>query len=89
MLWSTDGYPRLVNGGSGFIPTGLQQVREVTATFPDQASISHLRRLGIRTVVVLRRQVAGTPWQNTVDAPVDGLGITRQESGDTVIFTIG
>jgi hypothetical protein len=89
MLWSTDGFPRIVNGGSGFIPARLQEVRQSTATFPDPTSISYLRGLGVRTVIVLRRQVAGTPWENSVDAPVDGLGVTRQESGDAVIFTIG
>ncbi|HEX6075374.1 MAG TPA: hypothetical protein VFZ32_08945 [Micromonosporaceae bacterium] len=89
MLWSTDGFPRIVNGGSGFIPKRLQQVRQSTVNFPDPASVAYLRELGVRTVIVLRRQVVGTPWEHALDAPVDGSGVTRQESGDVVIFTIG
>jgi MFS family permease len=88
MLWTTDDFPDLVNGGSGFTPRQLDQVRQVTLSFPDQASIDHLRTLGVRTVVLLRDRVAGTPWQSTVDLPVDTFGIRRQDVGDAVVYRL-
>lgn len=89
MLWSTDGFPRIVNGGSGFIPARLQELRQAVASFPDPASVAYLRQQNVRTVIILRDQVTGTPWEHSLDMPVDGLGVTRRESGDAVVFTLG
>lgn len=87
MLWATDKFQPMVNGGSGFYPTRQQEIREASKTFPDSASVTALREIGVKTVVVLRDRAAGTPWQNAADAPVDGLGITREEVGeDAVVF---
>jgi hypothetical protein len=86
MLWSTDKFQKMVNGGSGFTPVGQQQIRDATQTFPDVNSVTKLRELGVRTVVVLRDRAVNTPWQNAADAPVDGLDIRREEIGDAVVF---
>ncbi|MGW3806522.1 hypothetical protein [Micromonospora sp. NPDC005113] len=88
MLWSTSGFPDVVNGGSGFTPRQLDDVRRVTQSFPDQTSVDYLRTFGVRTVVLLRGQVAGTPWEITIDAPVDLLGITRQEIDGAVVYRL-
>ncbi|PWR05725.1 hypothetical protein DKT68_25480 [Micromonospora acroterricola] len=88
MLWSTSGFPDVVNGGSGFTPRQLDDVRRVSQSFPDQTSVDYLRTLGVRTVVLLRGQVAGTPWEITIDAPVESLGITRQEVADAVVYRL-
>ncbi|SCG68037.1 hypothetical protein [Micromonospora zamorensis] len=88
MLWSTSGFPDVVNGGSGFTPRQLDDVRRVSQSFPDQTSVDYLRTLGVRSVVLLRGQVVGTPWEITIDAPVDSLGITRQDVGDAVVYRL-
>lgn len=88
MLWSTTRFQDIVNGGSGFTPTLLEDVREVTTAFPDQASVEYLRTLGVRNVLIPRDLVAGTPWEISIDAPVDGLGITREEIGDVVVYRL-
>jgi MFS family permease len=88
MLWTTSRFQDVVNGGSGFTPTQLDEVRRVTLAFPDRTSIDYLRVLGVRNVVLLRDQIVGTPWEVTVDAPVDQLGITREEIGDAVVFRL-
>ncbi|MEH0936881.1 hypothetical protein [Micromonospora psammae] len=88
MLWSTSRFQEIVNGGSGFTPVQLDEVRRVTLAFPDQTSVDYLRTLGVRHVVLLRDQVVGTPWEVTVDTPVDQLGITREEVGDAVVFRL-
>ncbi|SCL15786.1 hypothetical protein GA0070624_0823 [Micromonospora rhizosphaerae] len=88
MLWSTSRFQDMVNGGSGFTPDTLARVREVTLAFPDTASVEYLRGLGVRNVVVLRDQLAGSPWERVVDNPVDGLGITREEVGSAVVYRL-
>lgn len=88
MLWSTTHFQDIVNGGSGFTPTLLEDVREVTTAFPDQASVEYLRTLGVRNVLIPRDLVAGTPWEISIDAPVDGLGITREEIGNVVVYRL-
>ncbi|MFY1635382.1 hypothetical protein ACN27F_19260 [Solwaraspora sp. WMMB335] len=88
MLWSTTRFQPVVNGGSGFTPRRLAEVREIVQAFPDPASVSYLRELGVRTVVIRRDEVLGTPWQTSVDLPVDGLGITRADIGDTVVYRL-
>jgi hypothetical protein len=88
MLWSTDGFPKIVNGLSGFTPASTEQLRTGTYNFPDPASVTLLRESGVRTVVVLPERIAGTPWAEVVNRPVDGLGITRQQIGDAVVFSL-
>lgn len=86
MLWSTSRFQDMVNGGSGFTPDTQARVRELTLGFPDRPSVDYLRTLGVRNVVILRAQLAGTPWERIVDNPVDGLGITREEVGDAIVY---
>ncbi|MEU4378610.1 hypothetical protein [Micromonospora echinofusca] len=88
MLWSTTRFQDVVNGGSGFTPRQLDDVRRVTLSFPDQVSVDYLRVLGVRNVLLMRDHIAGTPWEITVDAPVDGLGIIREEIGDVVVYRL-
>jgi len=88
MLWSTDRFAPVVNGGSGLVPTEVRQVREVVATFPDAASVAHLRQIGVRSVVVLRGRAAGTPYADADVVPIDGLPLTRAVYPDAVVFTI-
>ncbi|SCL60588.1 hypothetical protein GA0070606_3297 [Micromonospora citrea] len=88
MLWSTTKFQDIVNGGSGFTPRQLDEVRRVSLSFPDQTSVDYLRVLGVRNVLLMRDQIAGTPWEVTIDAPVDGLGITREEMGQVVVYRL-
>jgi hypothetical protein len=88
MLWTADGFPAVVNGGSGFTPRRQATIRSLTEHFPDPASIDELRTTGVRTVVVVRSRAAGTPYEYALRARVDGLDVRRQDRGDVVIFTL-
>jgi hypothetical protein len=85
-LWSTDGFPKIVNGNSGVLPPTQQAVREAAKRFPDAASVQILEDLGVRTVVVVRSRALNSEFANAIDAPIDGLGLTRTEEGDVVIY---
>lgn len=88
MYWSTDGFPIIVNGGSGLRPPKQDHIRRVAASFPDQPSVEYLRKLGVRTVVVLRDRIAGTPYKKAISAPVEGLALDRRDTGPAVVFTL-
>jgi hypothetical protein len=88
MLWSTTRFQQIANGSSGFAPPGMEEIRKGTEAFPDVPSIELLRQRGIRTVVLLRDQVAGTPWERAGDVPIDGLGIQREDLPDAVVFRL-
>ncbi|MFF3856519.1 hypothetical protein [Micromonospora sp. NPDC002575] len=86
MLWSTDGFPKIVNGLASFVPAKQQEIRAASAGFPDAASVAYLRGVGVRTVVVLPAYTAGTPWQGAELRPVDGLGVRREAVGDGYVY---
>ena len=52
LLWSTDGFPKMVNGRSTYIPPSFRKALKHAATFPSASSIRWLRAHGVRTVVV-------------------------------------
>jgi hypothetical protein len=90
MLWSTSRFQRMVNGNSGFYPTDQTHTRDVVKSFPDQASVDYLRRLGVRFVLVLKGRAAGGDYANaaSMDTPIDGLGINREDQGDTILYKL-
>lgn len=77
MTWSTGSWPEVVNGSSSIEPRQLTDLRQRVAGFPDPASVAYLRRLGVRTVVLLPGYAYGTPWQGAEQRPVDGLALVR------------
>ena len=87
-FWSTAGFPRLVNGFSGFPPRSLLALRQASVAFPDRRTVSLLRRMGVRTVVVHRGFAARTPWRLAATRPVAGLGVARRQIGETVLFSL-
>lgn len=89
MLWGTEGWPVLANGNSGFDPPAQAALRAQARTFPDARSVAALRARGILTVVVIRSRAWGGPWADAAERRVDGLGITRTDLGDAVVFSLG
>jgi hypothetical protein len=87
MLWSTSRFQQIANGSGGFAPQRQAELRRSVAAFPDRASVDYLRQLGVGTVLLLRSQVVGTPWERSGDVPVDTLGIRREDLDDnSVVF---
>jgi hypothetical protein len=87
MLWSTSRFQQMANGGGGFAPRRQAELRRSVAAFPDRGSVDYLRQLGVGTVLLLRDQVVGTPWERSGDVPVDTLGIRREDLDDnSVVF---
>jgi hypothetical protein len=88
MLWSTDRFADMVNGGSGLVPAETDQIRKAVTGFPDERSVAYLRSVGVKTVVVLPDRVYGSPLAQAATMPIGGLGITRAVHPDAVVFTL-
>ncbi|MFI6070600.1 hypothetical protein ACIA5C_03295 [Actinoplanes sp. NPDC051343] len=88
MLWSTDGFPEMVNGVASYTTPNHQAIRDAMQTFPSPESLNLLRQWGIRSVVVVRDRVSGTPYESALDV-LDVPGVTRQDIGPDVLFTLG
>ena len=87
LLWSTDGFPAIVNGAASYTTPNRQSIRDVMTTFPSEPALDRLHQLGIRSVVLLRNRVQGTPYEPLLNIP-DVPGITRHDVGSDVVYTI-
>jgi hypothetical protein len=88
MLWSTAGFPVVANGASSVVTPARRQLRDAMQSFPSPQSVAKLRESGVRSVVVVRDRIDGTPYQAALSGPTDGLGITRQSIGPDLLYTI-
>jgi len=83
ILWSTNGFPEIVNGRGSFDPTFFLELEDEMAAFPDPAVIQHLRDLGINTVVLHPDLVVNTPWQDWQSWPLKGTS-----TGGVVLYRL-
>jgi hypothetical protein len=88
VLWSTDGYPKIVNGRSSLNPQFTMRIIRRARGFPNRTTVAYLSRLGIRSVVLHTDRIAGTPWRRAVERPVAGLPLARSRSGELVIYEL-
>jgi len=88
VLWSTDGFPAIVNGRSSLNPAFTQHLIERMQPFPDRRTVALLSRLGVNSVILHANRVNGTPWAGAARRPVGGLRVTRRDRGDLVVYGI-
>jgi hypothetical protein len=88
VLWSTDGFPRLVNGRASFIPRQYQALMNDMASFPDARSVRHLRRYGVRSVTVHLDRAGSRLATRASAGPLRGLGLERERRGSVVRFVL-
>ncbi len=86
MFWSTDGFPRIVNGHNSVVAESLVELRNAVIAFPDASSVEYLLRRGIKTVLVQRDLAAGTPYEDVGTRAVEGLPLQREVVGATILF---
>jgi len=83
LVWSTNGFPEIVNGRSSFKPTSFEQLEALMARFPDRRVIDHLRDLGVKTVVLHPDLVPGTEWEDWRSWPLRGTS-----TGGVVLYRL-
>jgi hypothetical protein len=85
MLWTTDGFPRVLNGASSFDPSFA--FRESLQEFPSPRTVAVLREIGVRTVVVDRSRSAADTLPARIRAAAR-FGVTAFLRDDAVVFTL-
>jgi len=88
VLWSSDGFPALVNGRGSFVPRSFAALTAAVRGFPDRASVALLRSIGVRTVIVHRALVRGTAWQAFERHSLAGLELRPLDRGDVVLYAL-
>jgi hypothetical protein len=88
VLWSTAGFPRIVNGRASFQPALTSAIAADVAGFPDARAVARLRSLGVRTVVLHPGLAPGTSWEGAERKPLTGLPLTRERRGDVIVYRV-
>ncbi|HEV7460032.1 MAG TPA: hypothetical protein VGN78_05815 [Solirubrobacteraceae bacterium] len=88
VLWSTDGFPKVTTGIGAYQPKSYNRLKEEMRGFPDRRSVSRLRALGVRVVVLHPDLVAGTPWEHAAGRPLTGLALRRRDGGGVVVYRL-
>ncbi|MEY2513922.1 MAG: hypothetical protein QOJ89_1280 [bacterium] len=89
VLWSTDGFPDIVNGRGSFMPRQFEALVRATRNFPDARSVAYLRRRGVRSVTVeLARTPRGSPLRHASTRSLRGLQLERTRRGAVVLFVL-
>jgi hypothetical protein len=88
VLWSTDGFPKMVNGRASFGPRQTSEIAYAVRDFPDPSSVGYLRRLGVRTVVLHPALAAGTSWAGAARHPIAGLGLSSERRGGVIVYRL-
>ena len=83
LVWSTNGFPEIVNGRASFKPTEFDELERLMALFPDRRVIDHLRDLGVETVVLHPDLVPGTEWEDWRSWPLRG-----RSTGGVVLYRL-
>jgi hypothetical protein len=87
--WSTAGFPATVNGVGGFdTPTAYGRLEGEVTGFPDARSVTALRRIGVRSVLLHVSLAHGTPWQGAERKPIGGLPLTKRTMDGVVVFRL-
>jgi hypothetical protein len=88
LLWSTDGFPKIVNGRSSFQPPFTKRLIARMRDFPDRRTVTLLARLGVRSVILHVNRVRHTPWRGAARRPVGSLPLTRRRLGPLLVYEI-
>lgn len=90
MLWSTDGFPRIVNGISGFTPDEQNELRDAASRLPAPDALERLRRSGVATLLVLPETLPGTRYEGLDLGALAGLpGVVVEPRGGLAVVRLG
>jgi hypothetical protein len=87
VLWSTDGFPELVNGRGSFDPIFFKRLVAETKDFPGRRAVARLRALGVRTVV-FHRNLATPEEQRAVATAAPPKDVTTRRIDGLLVYEL-
>jgi hypothetical protein len=92
-FWSGAHWNPLINGYSGYYPKGYHQTLSIMRSFPDEESIAHIQRLGVRYIVVHREFLARPKYEALRAAMADDprlkpFGELPSPAGQATLFLL-
>ena len=87
LLWSSDGFPDIVNGRASTRPDSIEQLILEMRGFPNRATVERLQEYGVRSVV-LHTDRTGWPQDGAEEKPIKGLPLTFSRRGPLVIYEL-
>ncbi|HZA57631.1 MAG TPA: hypothetical protein VE523_00415 [Solirubrobacterales bacterium] len=88
VLWSTDGFPLLVNGRASTRPDSIEELITDMRDFPSEATVERLRAYGVRSVVLHTDLTQDWPQAGAELRPVEGLPVSVSRRGPLVIYEL-
>ena len=88
LFWSTDGFPKIVNGTASTNPYSYLDLIDEMYAFPSAATVERLRALGVRSVILHTDRDSGTLQVGAARAPVAGLPLVRRELPGRIVFEL-
>jgi hypothetical protein len=88
LLWSTDGFPELINGRSSVEPDFTERLLARVREFPDRDSVATLRDVGVATVVVHLSRLARAERRDALAPAPARLGVERKRRGRVIVYDV-
>jgi hypothetical protein len=88
LLWSSAGFPKMINGRSSTIPEFTTHLIDSMDDFPSRATVDRLRRVGVNSVIIHLDRVRGTPQEGSSQRSIAGLGLTRTRQGPLEVYDV-
>lgn len=89
MRWSTDGFPEVVNGISGFNPRLQNELRDAASRLPDPGALQQLRNAGVQSLLLVPEALPGTRYERIDLGILDAQpGVTLELRDDAVVVRL-
>jgi hypothetical protein len=88
LLWSTDGFPDIVNGRASTRPDSIEALIEDMEGFPDRATVERLRDYGVRSVIVHTDRIPEGEPTAAYPARASALGLSLERRGQLLVYEL-
>jgi hypothetical protein len=88
LLWSTDGFPDIVNGRASTRPDSIEALIEDMEGFPDRATVERLRDYGVRSVIVHTDRIPEGEPSAAYPARASALGLSLERRGPLLVYEL-
>jgi len=88
LLWSTDGFPKLLNGRTGFQPRYFARTLRAVDGLSGAQALDDLRSLGVATIVINAQLPGGAKLVAAAERLLPLSGVNTERRGPLLILTL-